>query len=165
MWNFHGFCGSIPGLLAAGEGNSVWSKGNWGVGCFSANEKCLSWHFAKSSKTRVLHAVHSLLANAASSVPLLSNALYKCRWLSHMQGKWCWWVKLRNLLTLLSEVTPSTNENVRFEGNSTQNLHSDFFYVYHPFLLIIKLNSFPYIDKSEEHYAMWKMHLCQNVVR
>lgn len=95
-----------------------------------------------------VYAISSLQANTASSDPLLPNTLYKSLWLSRMQRKWCWWIKQKNLLTLLSEITPSTNENARsalFESNSTQNLHSDFFYVNHPFPLIIKWNSFPYI--------------------
>lgn len=95
-----------------------------------------------------MYAISSLRAKAASSDPLLPNALYKCLWLSHMQRKWCWWTKQKNLLTILSEITPSANKNARsalFASNSTQNLCSDFFYVNHPFPLIIKWKSFPYI--------------------
>lgn len=56
--------------------------------------------------------------------------------------------KKKKMLTLLSEITPSTNKNASsalFESSSTRDLCSDFFYVNHPYLLIIKRNSFPYI--------------------
>lgn len=100
--------------------------------------------FQKAVRHVCVYALISPWANAASSDPLLPTAQYKFLWLSCKQRKWCWWIKQKNLLTLLSKITSSTNGNAGsalLESNSTQNLHS----VNHPFPLIMKKNTFPYI--------------------
>lgn len=100
--------------------------------------------FKKSVKHVWIYALISPWANTASSDSFLSTAQYKCLWLSCKPRKWCWWIKQKNLLTLMSEIIPNTNGNAGpalLESNSTLNLHS----VNDPFPLIMKRNTFPYI--------------------
>lgn len=89
-----------------------------------------------------VYALISHWAKAASSDSSLPTAQYKCLWLSCKQRKWCWWIKQKNVLTLLSEITPSNNGNAGSAlFKTTQNLHS----VNNPFPLIMKRNTSPYI--------------------
>lgn len=147
MPNFRVLYVSIPRLLAAeGRNLSLVRMELWLVlfAFHPMQSAFLAWYLSKSCKARVCLCPYSLWAKPASSDSFLSTAQYKCLWLSCKQRKGCWWIKQKNLLTLLSEITPSTNGSAGsalLENNSTQNLQS----VNHPFPLIMKRNAFPYI--------------------